>query len=232
MKEKKMSYAGGEAWFVNRKDGRIRFASGLDQASDKLERWLREDRDGYIRTKGSPKTAATLARQYGEIITEAAEEFDVPAELVAGVIMCESGRVDGRYDRDMISERHEPGFVTWHETPHRGSAGLGQQLLTTARSVVQHFDLEEMFVDPWGNEREVQVGDLIVPHWGIFFAAGYLRMLADKEDTLDPILLSAGYNAGGVYKSRKNDFRLRVYGGADRFLKHAAYSNDWLAVTG
>jgi len=46
---------------------------------------------------------------------------------------------------------------------------------------------------------------------------------------LDPILIVAAYNAGGVYGDDSNPWNLRTYG-LGRIPKFAAYVNDWLSL--
>ena len=213
-------------------DGRIKINRGEHYASDRLHPYVEVDKEGCLRTVGKPKTAETLLDMYGDPLERAASEFCLDVKLIGAVVITESGAVKGTFERDIVSERKESGFVSWDKTPSRGSGGLGQCLLTTFRAVVKKYGREADFRDPWGNVREPNFGDLAVPEWSIWGCAGFLRMLADEYDTEDPILLTSGYNTGGLYASSSNDFRLRANGGNDRFMKHAAYSNDLAAVLG
>lgn len=228
--------------WTNHKGGAARwtYVDGLLVIQDKdlyasrdMRRMITFDPDtDAVRTKGAPKTAAKLHEMYGADIARASQRFDIRENVIAGVILSESGRAKKSkdFERDEISERHESGFESWNVTPHRGSAGLGQQLLTTARAMVEKYELQDHFKDPYGCPRELQVGDIIVPSWGIFFTAAYLRDRAEKFKTEDSIKLTSMYNTGGLYESDKNKFNLRAYGGEDRFYKHAAYANDYLVV--
>lgn len=219
------SYRGGDDWIVMH-DGRISLT--IEHASEELERNITRDSEGFARTAGQPKTARKLLEQYGQHIKEAADVHGVAAHTIAAIILCESRPVRGTFERDVVSERHESGFVSWSQTPERGSAGLGQQLLATARRLAKKHNLE--FFDAFDRPRDVMVSDLIEPSWSIWFTAAYI---ADKEElyqTDDPIIAAAAYNRGSLEYRNSNPFRVKVHAGADRVVKHAAYNNDYLAA--
>jgi hypothetical protein len=226
-------HAGGKQWATEFEDGagRVKFEDGLDHASRGLARYLELDGDGCVRTKGHPLTAIKLIEQSGGIITRAAEKFRIAPEIGAGIICAESLKIKGTFERDPISERHEPGFISWSETPRRGSAGLGQTLLSTARGICERYPNDFQFVDlSSGDPREIEVGDLCIRDVSIMLLFAYLRMQADDLGEVDPVKLSGAYNAGSLKTTDKNVFRVLSYGGADRFMKQCAYANDYLAA--
>lgn len=79
------------------------------------------------------------------------------------------------------------------EPDGRESSGLGQALTSTAAEIMG---------------RPVSVADLRDPALAIEVTCRYLQRQAVKT-SLDPILASAGYNAGGLYFSNANRWRLR-----------------------
>jgi soluble lytic murein transglycosylase-like protein len=211
-----------------RDDGRIELEGGIAlleeiDRGESLARYVELDEAGCLRTRGRPRTMSTLDADYGASIEEAGARFELPASWVAAMVSIEAARRGFRFDPRSL--RREPGYVDDETTPHRISAGLMQTLLSTARQMSRSFGLGVTF----GAERvPLALGDLMVPRRSLLLGAAYMRDRADRFGA-DPVLLVAAYNAGGVYHSSGNPWRLRTYG-RTRIPKFVAYHNDWLAA--
>jgi hypothetical protein len=133
---------------------------------------------------------AVYAR-FGDPIRRAALSHRVPAELIAATIATESS---GKAD----SVRTEPGYVSDEATPHRLSVGLMQTLISTAREVLPG--------------RPIDRAWLLVPANSIEAGTAYIARQRQVTQ-LDPPLVAAAYNAGGVYheSAAANPWRLRCY---------------------
>lgn len=146
--------------------------------------------EGIERTKGEPATVRRIWKTYQKDISDAAYLLGVPVEIIVACIATESG---GKKH----SLRKEPGYVSDEETPHRISAGLMQTLLSTA-------------TDTMGVKISRQ--ELFQPRVSILSGTMYIRKQS-KYTNLDPPLVFAAYNAGGVYEqtSKKNRWKTRQY---------------------
>lgn len=174
--------------------------------------------DGYSeppRTSGEPLTMRTLWRDFGVSILHHSEQYRIPPEVIAATMACEAGRRGG-YHLNTRSRREEPGYVSDEQTPHKVSVGVGQCLISTARDVQSHFDLYPGEV--------VDASLLEIPDRAVELCAGYLRMLADRYDTTDGMLLQAAYNAGRL-REGDDPFHFYVYDN-NRSMKYARYVND------
>lgn len=221
----------GAGWRIL-EDGRIVLEGGTAYASIALR--VTTDDDGAIRTRGEPATARTLLHEYGGHIERAAARFDLPASWVAAMVTIEAGRIPGTLSFDPISiadeDVRQSGLETplhrYRERPHRISAGLMQTLLSTARLEYHRRDLP--FTDLYGPDGTLDLPDLCCPHRSLMLGAAYMRTQADRFGE-DPVLLVGAYNAGGVYSTSDNPWRIRTYG-YDRIPKFCAYHNDILEV--
>ena len=156
----------------------------------------------------SPEMEALLCAiwtRYGAAITAAAERRQVPAELIAACIATESS---GNPD----SVRIEPGSKDDQRTPHRGSVGLMQTLISTARDVVLDAKVDRQWLmDP---ANSILAGTAYIARHQVL--TGY-----------DPPLVAGAYNAGGLRRevSAGNPWRILCYpphSGAhiSRFVRH------------
>lgn len=187
--------------------------------------------DGPARTEGPPLTMHTMLNDYGAAIMQAAEQFELNPALIMAIIGNESVREQPDWwRRDPQSYRREPPDVG---DGNLQSGGLMQTLLKTARQVNAKFELYRK-VD--GELATVEMQDLFVAERSIMLGSGYLRMLADHDGKgwgapagECPVRLCAAYNAGGLYDSRKNRWRMRTFGRA-RIDEFVAWYNDALAV--
>lgn len=184
--------------------------------------------DQIPRTKGDPITAYTIYEDFGADIFDALGYFDISEQLLIALIWKESRRQKNGAHRDTVSIRKEPGYRSDTKTPNKISVGLMQTLLSTASSVNKKFRLFETY---GGKLDAIDRHDLKIPRRSILLGAGYLHILSEKNDTDDPILLQAAYNAGGIYRSKKNRWNLRMYG-KRRLENFAAYYNDALTMLG
>jgi hypothetical protein len=138
-----------------------------------------------VGTPGEPATARRAFEFFGHEFRLAAREFGVPIELIVACACAEAG-IHIRQGREAarLSERREPGFVSYEATPHRVSVGVMHTLVSTAREALR---------DPSINQQ-----DLRTPAISIRAGTAYIaRQLAQTGG--DPPLVAAAYNAGGVY---------------------------------
>ena len=167
--------------------------------------------DGQIpRTRGYPATVSRIWNSYKVEILGAAQEFNVPVELIIATIATESGG-------NASALRKEPGYKSDRSTPHRISAGLMQTLISTARM--------------W--RSDIVRADLLQPAGSIYAGTSYIAFQR-KHTSFDPPLVAAAYNAGGVYKQTgaSNRWKTRQYPigtgkHADRFVQ---WYNDVFAL--
>lgn len=181
----------------------------------------------------------TLREEYGPAIEAASEVFRIPVAWIAGMIAIEAIRIPGTLSCDPISLRDEDyaaGDVDrklerYRDRPNRISAGLMQTLLSTARRMNRK---HRLFGDDgcagaaYGPSGTLDLVDLCVPERSILLGTAYMRHQVDEYEA-DPILIVGAYNAGGLYETSRNPWRIRTYG-YDRVPEFAAYHNDWLAM--
>ncbi len=180
-------FPGGARWRVT--------ASGVEVEGKGLEPlpvpYLRRGRD--------------LAAKYKEKYAAAAEEFQIPVELLVACSLTEAAPINPE-----TSVREEPGFVSDDKTPNRISAGFCQLLISTARGVMRNPGIDRQWLLDVGNSLRA--------------CAAYIKQQSAMT-FLDPVLVACAYNAGGLYlnDSPMNRWRLRQYpignsNHADRFV--------------
>lgn len=164
--------------------------------------------EGILRTLGKPLTIKKIWDSYGASMTSASIKYNVPIEIIFALIAGESAG-------NPKAIREEPGFISDEKTPDRVSPGLTQTLISTARQVLKNPNLTRV--------------DLFNPDTAIRAGTGYVAMQKGKTG-LDPVLVAAAYNSGGVYyqKGEQNKFKLRVYPiGTSRYIeKFILWFND------
>lgn len=167
------------------------------------------------RTAGAPRSARLYMALWGDEIAAAASAEGVPVSLLLMVIATENGpaRVD-ESKLQYIQVRREPGYVDDVQTPNRISVGPCHVLISSARTAM--------------GMTSVDRGWLLVPANNIRAAARFIRNQKTATD-FDPLLVSAAYNAGGLYEAAPgtkyaNRWRLRVYG--DHLDRAAAWYGD------
>lgn len=185
-----------------------------------VEQGIEVERDGVTRTAGEPISVQYLWEQFGDFIKQASWEYGVPADIVAAMIPVESDRADdNRFDPQSL--RKEPGYISDRDTPHLVSPGVMQTLISTARDTAARHGI----VDPSEVDREL----LFDPFYSIMIGTAYLADLSARYGP-DPVLMCAAYNAGGVYRSRKNEWRIRAYSGS-RIDWYVKWFNDFRAAS-
>ncbi|MFB6373811.1 MAG: hypothetical protein ABEN55_12055 [Bradymonadaceae bacterium] len=186
--------------------------------------------EGRPRTKGEPVTMRTMVFDYSHTFEAVAHKLrDVAGDdspwmvpYLATLCALESTRIGDSFHRDPDPIRREPDYVSDDATPDEISPGLMQTLISTAENVRAKHGL-------WSGE--VTREDLMIPYRSVLVAGFYLLDLARREQTWDPVLLSAAYNAGGIYESDDNPFHLRVYH-ENRPMMTVKWWNDYNAVAG
>jgi hypothetical protein len=166
---------------------------------------------GVERTRGQPITATRIWERWSEPINRLARAYRVPCPLIVGTICIES-----RGQEDAFHE--EPGFISDQETPDKISAGLMQTLIKTARDTLQ-MSLDRNWL--LKGENSIQAGTAYIAE-------------QSRITGLDPPLVGAAYNAGGLYaqSGAQNRWKLRQYPiGTGAYLDHfIPFFNDAVAV--
>lgn len=154
------------------------------------------------RTPGKPATVRRIYESYGMIV-----KFIMPLirakfpslpvsdkEFMRLVIMTIATETRGKGGKESV--RHEPGYISDNETPHRVSAGLMQTLLSNAREDLQN--------------DQLTVDHLLNPLVSIMAGMMYI---ANREalHIYDPVLLLATYNAGRPKYTLKNHWHMVCY---------------------
>jgi hypothetical protein len=169
---------------------------------------------GVERTGGEPVTVTRIWQHYGKEINAAATEFNVPCALIIATIAVESG---GKAD----AIRLEPGYVSDAATPGKVSPGLMQTLIATARSALP------------GEAASIDREWLLVALNSIRAGTAFIRGQAGQTN-LDPPMVAAAYNAGGLYHQdgpanrwKMRQFRIGTSEHCDRFVR---FFNDAVAM--
>lgn len=165
------------------------------------------DGSGVERTRGAPKTVTQVWETYATEINRTARTYRVPCALIIATICTESS---GRAN----AVRLEPGYKSDEETPNKVSPGLMQTLISTARGTLKK-QVDRAWLLQAGNSIEA--------------GTAYISQQA-RLTQLDPPLVAAAYNAGGLYHqtSQKNRWRLRQYpiGTAEHCDRFVRFFND------
>ena len=177
------------------------------------------------RTHGEPVTCRKIFSLYGDLITRAALLHDVPEELIVMTIATETAMY-----RDVAFS----GLKTFRWEPRIGeySAGPMQTLSSTVRELIEHYDLpyrpEEVAPHYADKPKPVPAAHpLYDPELNL--ELGTLEIKHRLGSTgFDPILVAAAYNAGGLYATEGNRWRLRSYG--DHLDRAARWFGDVFAV--
>lgn len=203
------SYYGGREWRVT--------PSGVISTDGR-------GRDTVHRTAGDPLTMRRYLAAWRDPLVRASAEEAVPLPVLLAVVAAENGparMVDGA--PRILPPRTEPGYVSDDATPHRVSVGPCHLLLSTARDTLRRPDL-----------TRAELADLGL---NLTCAARYIRFLDRRwNHGMDPVLVGAAYNAGGLYDASDpssrfhNPWHLRSWG--THLDRIAAWYGDALAVLG
>lgn len=145
---------------------------------------------GIARTSGPPATARRVWESYADPINAESRRLKIQAELLVATMCTET-----RGKADAI--RFEPGYVSDEQTPHKISPGVMQTLISTASDTLRMSVTRAWLLDA---PNSIRAG------------AQYIADQARKT-RLDPPLVAAAYNAGGLYQQggAQNRWRLRQY---------------------
>jgi peptidoglycan L-alanyl-D-glutamate endopeptidase CwlK len=187
-----------------------------------------------LRTPGEPITCRKIWEIYGPSIADACRRFDISPTLILMTIATETAFARRANFTGPLTFRWEPHVEVKDVNPSRlgdYSAGPMQVLATTARWIVraQGLDFEPFVVAP-ALEYQLDEPDrlpLYEPDISVMIGAAIIAQRSNRTGD-DPILVSAAYNAGGVYKSSKNPWRLRTYG--DHLDRAAKWYGDACAT--
>jgi hypothetical protein len=167
---------------------------------------------GVQRTGGAPATARRIYQENKAALIASSHKYNIPIELIIACIATESS---GKAS----AIRFEPGYISDEKTPNKVSPGIMQTLISTARSATGNKAIDRDYLLNAANSID----------------AGTAYIDQQRKVTgLDPVLVAAAYNAGGIYDNNgaKNRWKLRMYPigtgeHCDRFVK---WFNDVFAV--
>lgn len=149
--------------------------------------------EGYQRTAGKPLTMQKIWHEWAEPIQHWAFAFGLPVEL----LMMTCATEGGMHLDNPKQDRKEPGYVSDEATPDRVSIGLNHILLSTAREVTGWAGMPRRWLEQPANN---------------FMVAALVIRLGARVTRLDPVLVSARYNAGSLRPSPRNRWGLFVHG--------------------
>ncbi|MFO8090180.1 MAG: D-alanyl-D-alanine carboxypeptidase family protein [Desulfatiglandaceae bacterium] len=187
-----------------------------------------------LRTPGEPSTCRKIWEIYGPSIVTACDRFHFSPALIMMTIATETAFARKADFTGPLTFRWEPHVEVKDVNPPRlgdYSVGPMQVLATTARWIVrvQGLDYEPFVVAPALEYRIDEPDRLPLYEPDISVMIGTAAIARRRSRTGDdPILVSAAYNAGGVYKSSKNPWCLRTYG--DHLDRAAKWYGDACAV--
>lgn len=171
-----------------------------------------------VGTPGAPETVLRVWNWFAAPIRAAAAAHGVPCELLVATICSESAGGETDLNVVVTSRREEPGYTSDAATPDRVSVGCMQTLLETAAEVLGH---------------TVSAADLCDPAVSIDAGARVIAAGAAETD-LDPPLVAAAYNSGGLYLdvASANRWGLVCYPtGTGRYIDESvAWFNDAMRV--
>lgn len=176
------------------------------------------------RTPGAPITVQEILAQFGDAIRQASTAHDVPVELIVMTIATETSAYRSAGFTGPDTFRWEQGYVVRATgDPHldgreKGdySAGPMQVLSDTARwmnnAYNQGYDNSRdfTFFKNKPNPKTDHIG-LYDAETCIDIGTRYIRHNMSLTGD-NPLLVAAAYNAGGLYPSSQNHWRIRSHG--------------------
>jgi peptidoglycan L-alanyl-D-glutamate endopeptidase CwlK len=205
---------------------------GKDWRFDGNGVYLRAAPTTPVRTPGAPTTCQTILDLYGRDIHKASVDHGVPPELIVMTIATETAFAKRWNFTGPNTFRWEAHVEVRDVNPHTFgdySPGPMQALGTTARDVIRRLGLA--YPDPFAivpyyptepDPRPAQ-HPLYAGGPNIDIGTAEIRTRVPRTG-LDPILVAAAYNAGGLYRSTQNDWHLRSHG--DHLDRAAAWFGD------
>lgn len=200
---------------------------GQEWRYDRNGVYLRSNPSTPLRTPGVPTTCLAILDLYKTEIASAARRSGIPPELIIMTIATEAAAYRNDDFTGPRTFRWEPQVLVKDVTPpDMGdySAGPMQTLASTARWVIgsQGLPYQPFTVAPhyasqpspapasnplYGGAANIDIGTAEIKQR--ITSTGF-----------DPVLAAAAFNAGGLYESSKNAWRLRSYGDhLDRAVK-------------
>ncbi|AGW13013.1 putative peptidoglycan-binding domain 1 protein [Megalodesulfovibrio gigas DSM 1382 = ATCC 19364] len=192
-----------------------------------------------LRTPGRLVTIPAIMALYGEYILEASKKYQICPQLILMTIATESAAARNQGFTGPTTFRWEPHVeVSIGGQIDTGdySAGPMQTLASTARWVITAMKLpyDAHAIAPHIQEQPAtapQALPLYDPRVNIDIGTAEIKIRWDKTGS-DPILVAAAYNAGGLYESDKNPWRLRSSGdhldrAAKWFGDACHFLNNW-----
>lgn len=150
--------------------------------------------EGVLRTRGEPITMRLYWAWWSRELQEASAETSVPIALLLMTLGTENGafRPDPTGHPMVTPIRTEPGYVSDDTTPGRISVGPCHLLISTARAAMHRPVINRAWL------LDVSNNVLACAHY-----------IADQEPEtqLDPILVAAAYNAGGLHSAPPGTLR-------------------------
>ena len=182
--------------------------------------YLRDGADTPIRSPGAPLTAQTIVAVYASEIYKASMTHGVPPELIVMTIATESADARDANFTGPRTFRWEAAVQVTDVTPATFgdySAGPMQTLASTARDIIRKLKLtnyDPLVTAPYlatqPSNAPVQ-NPLYDGATNLDLGTAEIRSRL-KSSGFDPILVAACFNAGGLYPSSQNAWRLRTYG--------------------
>ena len=181
--------------------------------------FLRSAPDTPLRTHGEPDTCNAILSIYGQDIFNASMTHGVPPELIVMTIATESAADRPVNFTGPRTFRWEPGVQVTDVSPQTMgdySAGPMQTLATTARDIIRRLHLPH---DPFGSAPYFATQPVPAPASNPLYGGALNIDLGAAEiksrlglTGLDPILVAAAYNSGGLRETDANVWRLRTQG--------------------
>ncbi len=176
------------------------------------------------RTPGAPITVQEVLSRHGAAVRAASERYDVPQELIVMTIATETARYRNMGFTGPDTFRWEQGYTVGAtgdpalDGKEKGdySAGPMQVLSDTARWMNNVYtlgydnDATFKFFKNKPSEAPAALG-LYDSEICIDVGTAYIRHNMPRTGT-DPLLVAAAYNAGGLYPSSQNRWRIRSHG--------------------
>jgi peptidoglycan L-alanyl-D-glutamate endopeptidase CwlK len=182
--------------------------------------YLRANPGAPCRSAGAPATAQSIIGIYGAEIFEASIAHNVPPELIVMTIATETGAQRNAKYTGPLTFRWEPAVRVNDVTPPAFgdySAGPMQTLATSAREVIRNLNLSKyqpMQTAPYiavKPDPAPPANPLYDGATNIDIGTAEIRSRINKSK-IDPILVAACFNAGGLYQSDQTVWRIRSYG--------------------
>lgn len=200
---------GGDAWAYDAKG--IYTRNHLGQ----VKQW---------RTPGAPITVREVLTRHGDAIDAASSKYDVPKALIVMTVATETGRYRSDGFTGPKTFRWEQGFTVRatgnaaYDSIEKGdySAGPMQVMSDTARWMNNTHDLgynnasDFKFYKNRPSTDPTNLG-LYKSQTAIDVGTAYIRHNMSKTGD-NPLLVAAAYNAGGLYPTSENHWRIRSSG--------------------